>query len=227
MRHMKLIRWLRVVVLVAAVALVWPAVAAAETPILFVHGFSLGAPFSSVEFTLMHHRFEQAGWKDAELYEMDYNSTRSNIDIARDVRRRVLAISHESGARKIGVVTHSMGGLPTRWCLKFYDACRHHVAAWVSLAGPNHGTGTAELCAVLQPCRQMLPGSRFLGKLNAGDETPGRVAYATWRSPCDHIIDPESSVAVAGAVNHELGCVSHLSFVTDGGVFAQVEQFIR
>jgi triacylglycerol lipase len=223
---MREIRWRHVVILVAAVALAWPTMAAAKRPILFVHGFSLGAPFSSVEFGLMHHRFEQAGWTDAELSGMDYNSTRSNVDVARDVRRRVLALSQESGGRKISVITHSMGGLPTRWCLKFYDACRHHVAAWVSLAGPNHGTRTAALCAVLQPCRQMLPGSRFLGKLNAGDETPGRVAYATWRSPCDHTIDPEPSVAVAGAVNNELACVSHLAFVTDSEVFAQVERFV-
>jgi triacylglycerol lipase len=217
-----------VIILVAAVALAWPTMAAAaERPILFVHGFSLGAPFSSVEFGLMHHRFEQAGWTDAELFGMDYNSTRSNIDIARDVRRRVLAVSRESGERRISVITHSMGGLPTRWCLKFYGACRHHVATWVSLAGPNHGTSTAQLCAALQPCRQMLPGSRFLGKLNAGDETPGRVAYATWRSPCDHIIDPESSVAVAGAVNNEPACVSHLAFVTDSEVFGQVERFVN
>jgi triacylglycerol lipase len=32
-------------------------------------------------------------------------------------------------------------------------------------------------------------GSKFLGKLNAGDETPGAVNYGTWWSPCDEIIN--------------------------------------
>ena len=42
--------------------------------------------------------------------------------------------------------------------------------------------------------------STFLKSLNATDETPGLPRYATWWSPCDEVINPDSSVPLAGEV---------------------------
>ena len=47
----------------------------------------------------------------------------------------------------------------------------------------------------------MRPGSTFLTRPNAGDETPGTPNYGTWWSPCDEVINPDSSVALSGATN--------------------------
>jgi hypothetical protein len=52
---------------------------------------------------------------------------------------------------------------------------------------------------VLVSCREMLPGSSFLRALNSGDETP--VRYGTLWSPCDEIINPDTSVILSGATN--------------------------
>ena len=100
------------------------------------------------------------------------------------------------------------------------------VDQWVSLGGPNHGTDTANFCFDVS-CGEMRIGSQFLSDLNAGDETPGLVNYGTWWSPCDSIINPDSSVSLIGATNTRTACVSHTSLPSDATIYAQVRDFVK
>ena len=70
-------------------------------------------------------------------------------------------------------------------------------------------------------------GSTFLKELNEGDETPGTVNYGTWWSPCDEIINPDSSVALTGATNTKTACLSHTALTTDETVYKGVREFIK
>jgi len=70
-------------------------------------------------------------------------------------------------------------------------------------------------------------GSTFLKELNATDETPGAVNYGTWWSPCDEIINPDSSVALSGASNHETACISHTALMNDETVYKSVREFVK
>jgi hypothetical protein len=63
------------------------------------------------------------------------------------------------------------------------------------------------VCGPSLPCVRI--GSTFLNDLNAGDETPGTVKWWTWWSPCDEVINPDSSVALTGATNTQTACLSH------------------
>lgn len=72
----------------------------------------------------------------------------------------------------------------------------------------------------------MRPGSTFLNTLNTGDETPGNSRYATWWSPCDSVINPDSSVALTGATNTKTACLSHGELRTDATVYAQVKAHV-
>lgn len=96
---------------------------------------------------------------------------------------------------------------------------------WVSLGGPNHGTDTAYFCTQTS-CKEMRPGSTFLNNLNATDETPGTPNYRTWWSPCDSIINPDSSVSLTGAVNTQTACISHSDLHQDATVYGQVRDFV-
>ncbi len=96
---------------------------------------------------------------------------------------------------------------------------------WVSLGGPNHGTDTANLCAQTS-CVEMRIGSAFLTDLNAGDESLGALDYATYWSPCDTVINPDSSVPVAGATNTKTACISHSALTTNSTVFGQVRDAV-
>jgi triacylglycerol lipase len=65
----------------------------------------------------------------------------------------------------------------------------------VGLAPSNHGTTTplarpAGQFGSCPACIQQIAGSRFLRRLNRGDETPGRVSYTQVETSHDEIVTP-------------------------------------
>ncbi len=195
--------------------------ALAHDPILFVHGWNS----SGSVWGTMIGRFQTDGWTTQELNNWSYDYKKSNKLIAEDVRAKVDSILAATGASKVDIISHSMGGLNTRWFVKFLGGDAK-VDEWVSLGGPNHGTDTAYFCYDTS-CSDMRPGSSFLSDLNTGDETPGTVNYRTWWSPCDTVINPDSSVPLTGATNTKTRCLSHSALYSDATVYGQVRDFVR
>jgi triacylglycerol lipase len=210
-------------VALATVALLAPAAATAvaRDPILFVHGWSEN---ESVWSTMIRS-FEREGWTAEELNNWRYNTSQSNVTTAREVSTKVAEILRRTGAEKVDLVTHSMGGLNTRYYLKNLSGTAS-VDDWVSLGGPNHGTTTAFFC-FSTACTEMRPESRFLAALNEVDETPGTTNYGTFWSRCDEIINPDESVLLSGATNTEIGCVGHIAMTSDSTVYGRVRDFVR
>lgn len=190
--------------------------ATAKRPILFVHGWNS----SAATWDTMVANFKKNGWTDAELHRWSYDTSQSNTLTAQEVASRVDSIRSTTGWDKVDVIAHSMGSLSSRYYLKNLGGDLE-VDDWISLGGPNHGTDTANLCGQTS-CIEMRIGSSFLADLNAGDESPGALDYATYWSPCDTVINPDSSVSVAGATNTRTACVSHSALTTDAVVFAAV-----
>jgi len=191
-------------------------------PILFVHGYTSNAS----AWDTMRARFQADGWEANRLFAYTFSSTQSNATIAQAVRTRVNEILAATGAAKVDIVTHSMGGLSSRYYIKNLGG-QSTVDDWVSLGGPNHGTTWAYGCFFFSPCNQMIPGSSFLNGLNSGDETPGAVNYGTWWSPCDELINPDTSTILSGATNSQTSCMSHSTLRTDTTVYGQVREFVR
>jgi triacylglycerol lipase len=219
---MKLRRKLAAVLTVTCLAALGSAAqASAHDPILFVHGFSESGSI----WNTMIANFKADGWTTAELNSWTYNTSQSNVTTASQVRDKVNSILTATGATKVDIISHSMGGLNTRYYVKNLGGDTK-VDDWVSLGGPNHGTDTANACPSAS-CVEMRVGSTFLNNLNAGDETPGLVNYGTWWSPCDEIINPDSSVALSGAKNTQTACMSHASLYSDSTVYGQVRDFVR
>jgi len=210
-------------VALATVALLAPAAsnAMAHDPILFVHGWAE----SESLWTTMISNFSREGWTREELNNWRYNTSQSNVRTASEVARKVEEIRSRTGAARVDIISHSMGGLNTRYYLKNLRGTER-VDDWVSLGGPNHGTTTASFCFE-ESCREMRIESTFLRELNREDETPGAVNYGTWWSSCDEIINPDESVLLSGATNHAAGCISHVGLTSDSTVFAGVRDFVR
>ncbi|MGI8619055.1 MAG: esterase/lipase family protein [Gemmatimonadaceae bacterium] len=196
-----------------------PVIPLAHDPVVLVHG--LGG--SAADWNPVMARLQQDGWTARELSAATYSSTDSNGIIAESIRARVDSILAASGASKVDIVAFSMGSVSSRYYIRNLGGDAK-VDAWVSIAGPNHGTETANQCS-LTPCIETRPGSAFLTALNAGDETPGAVRYATWWSPCDQTIIPNSSVSLAGAINTQTECLPHTGMFTET-VYQQVRAFI-
>src|SRR3954451_1375091 len=183
-------------VLVVGITALAPAAASAHDPILFVHGWNS----NSSTWNTMINRFTADGWTAAELNNWSYNFSQSNATTASQIATKVNQILAATGAAKVDLISHSMGGLSTRYYVKNLGGGAK-VDDWVSLGGPNHGTNTANYC-FSTACGERRIGSTFLNNLNASDETPGTtVNWLPWWSPCDEIINPDSSVALSGATN--------------------------
>jgi triacylglycerol lipase len=200
-----------------------PASSPAQDPILFVHGYSETASV----WNTMIGRFEKDGYAKSALSAYSYNTSQSNVtDAEKEVKSHVeTLLKNNPGATKVDIVAHSMGSLNTRYYIKNLGG-EATVDDWVSLGGPNHGTEFANLCSSTS-CIEMRIGSTFLKELNATDETPGAVSYGTWWSPCDEIINPDSSVALSGATNTETACISHSALMSDETVYKQVREFVK
>lgn len=190
-------------------------------PILFVHGWAR----TSADWADMMSRFKADGWSDTELYAYNYSFLTSNASIASEIRDQINTIVANTGATKVDIVSHSMGGVSSRYYLKNLGGDAQ-VDAWVSIGGPNHGTDTANQCS-FTPCLEMRIGSTFLAALNEGDETPGFPRYATWWSPCDETINPDNSVPLSGATNTQTACLGHGQLITDPVIYQQVRNWIR
>jgi triacylglycerol lipase len=191
-----------------------------HNPIVFVHGYGRTAD----DWSFMIAQFKAAGWTDAELHTVSYGVLQSNVSIADMIKTKVDSILSHTSASKVDIVAHSMGSLSSRYYIRNLGGDAK-VDAWVSLGGPNHGTSTSNDCG-LTPCLEMRLNSSFLTALNSGDETPGNVRYATWWSPIDQTILPNSSVLLTGAANTQTSAIGHLNPVSDLTVFTQVKAFI-
>ena len=192
-------------------------------PILFVHGYG----GNTSNWDTMRQRFLADGWQDIELYAYNYSFISSNATTAAEIRDQVNDIISKTGATKVDIIAHSMGSISSRYYLKNLGG-HEKIDAWVSLAGPNHGTDYVENqnCS-FTPCKEIIPGSAFLVALNGGDETPGLTRYATWRSPCDTTINPDESVILSGATNTLTSCLVHFNLLTDQTVYTQVRAFVE
>ncbi|WP_030275358.1 esterase/lipase family protein [Streptomyces sp. NRRL B-24484] len=195
--------------------------AAGHRPVIFVHGYT----GSASNWTTALSVFTAGGYGSSELYTFEYDWNQSNQTSAAQLAAYVDQVRAKTGATQVDLVNHSMGGLVTRWYVKQLGG-HTKVAHWASLAGANHGTTYAANCIVYPSCQEMYPGSSFLATLNSGDETPGSTAYRTWYSPCDGVIIPYTSTAVGGATNTLVACQTHIGFLTDLTVLAQVRGFV-
>ena len=197
--------------------------AARPDPVLLVHGFR----GSSSGWRPLEASLRAQGYRDSEIDAIDYAAEASNVDVARQIAREADALRARTGAARIDVVSHSMGAISSRYWMERLGGAAH-VDAWVSLAGVNEGTVWAYGCYVLAPCREMVPTSSVLDRLNDGLlATTGATRYGAWWSPCDDAIVPRANAELPGAHNVETACLGHTEMRTDPQVLAQVVEFLR
>ncbi len=190
-------------------------------PIVFLHGYNSSAAI----WGTMIGWFLADGWPMSQMHAIDYDYNQSNTTIAGQLKTAIENVLSSTGASKVDIVTHSMGALSSRYFLKNLGGSSQ-TDAWVSIAGPNHGTHIANFCGSVS-CLEMRPGSTFLTELNAGDETPGTPRYATWWSNCDQATTPQQSAILSGATNTQTACLSHSQLYLDATVYQQVRDWVN
>ncbi|MER7191541.1 esterase/lipase family protein [Streptomyces flaveolus] len=192
-----------------------------STPVVFVHGYTGNASNWVTAMSV----FRLNGWSSSDLFAYEYNSYGDNVTNARGLASFVDNVKARTGASKVAIVNHSMGGLVSQYYLKVLGG-NTSVSHLASIAGANHGTTYAGACLIYTTCQQMYPGSSFISQITAGDETPGSTKYATWYSACDGIIIPYTSTRLSGATNNNVLCQTHIGYLSDTVVLGQIARFV-
>ncbi|MGW6209800.1 esterase/lipase family protein [Streptomyces sp. NPDC055089] len=192
-----------------------------STPVVFVHGYTGNAS----NWTTAKSVFQLNGWSSSKLFAYEYNSYGNNITNAQGLATFVNNVKSQTGASKVAIVNHSMGGLVSQYYLKVLGG-HSSVSHLASIAGANHGTTFASACLIYTTCQQMYPGSSFIAQISAGDETPGDTKYASWYSACDGVILPYTSTRLSGATNNNVLCQTHIGYLTDTIVLGQIARFV-
>ncbi len=141
--------------------------------------------------------------------------------LAERLAEEIARVCGATGAERVVVVGHSMGGLVARACARD-PAARARIARIVTLGTPHHGSILARW-GLAHNARQMRPGSAWLAALNvdgagAADGVPV-VSVFSWH---DNFVAPQDSPVLAGAQNVALAGLGHLSLVFSDAVARRV-----
>lgn len=130
---------------------------------------------------------------------------------AESVAREIRQLRRDCGGARVAIVAHSMGGLVARDVLRVLGP--DDISRIVTLGSPHHGSLLARALPGL-PFREMEPGSRWLGDLNAGQEGHFPVPIICIYSAHDNMVRPTWSAALEGATRIELEGLGHLSLLS-------------
>ena len=115
-----------------------------------------------------------------------------------------------SGARRVALVAHSMGGLAARLCLARRGSAR--VARLVTIGSPHRGTWLAPW-GVGANARQMRPGSEFLRELAAREAGLHHPDALSIYSMHDDMIAPQDASRLDWSRNVALRGYGHISLL--------------
>lgn len=224
-----------------------------EDPIVFVHGYFVTAR----EWDVMIGRFKELGYPEDYLAAIQFSDNiGSNIPNAKDeLPPFVDEILEKTGAEKVDIVAHSMGGLSTRLWIKLYGGA-DKVRDYVTIAGTHHGSVMACLIGWIgEAAKEMCPAyasedESYNGvqrELNGDpdsadvDETPfgvedggGIYWNSVWTDADTMVVPPTSSCLnqkfrndCSDQLNIMVHGVEHLQMQTDEGVFEIVKSLVQ
>jgi len=168
-------------------------------PLLLVHGYSC----SRGVWWLLRRRLEAAGHIVATV---SLAPPYTNIGkLVPELGQRIEAVCKATGADRVILVAHSMGGLVCRSYLARHGSDR--VERLITISSPHSGSELARI-GIGKNAREMEPGSRWLKDLGQSGLPVPAVAI---RTPHDNFVMPQDNQRLPGASDVELAGIGHLA----------------
>jgi len=189
-----------------------------RVPVLLVHGYGCNSGFwAHLEPLLDRERISHA--------TIDLEPVAGSIDdYAPLIEARVQALCAATGAARIAIVAHSMGGLAVRAWMRSYGSAR--LAKLITLGTPHHGTVLANF-GLGENAAQMRRDSAWLRDLAAGETQDVRARIVSIYTHHDNIVAPQDSSILPGARTIAFGGVGHVALGSNPGVLAEVLRVLR
>ncbi len=171
-------------------------------PVLLVHGLLCNGGY----WWPMKRYLRREGINN--LFTLNLEPLFGDINrFAEQVAEQVEHIRAKTGAKRVILVGHSMGGLVIRVYVQRYGG-RTRVAKIITLGSPHHGSAHARLLGGAD-IRQMRPGNPWLGELNKAEMQP--VPMTSIYSYHDNLVAPQDSPVLAHGKNIPVAGVGHLA----------------
>jgi len=180
---------------------------APAVPVLLVHGYGCNGGY----WAGLGRRLERA------------RISHATVALVPLVERAVEELRAATGADRVAIVAHSMGGLVARAWMRRHGAGR--VARLVTLGTPHFGTGLARFglgANARQMGRRGEAASSWLQALADSEDSARRALVTSIFSHHDNIVSPQTSSELPGARNIAFGGVGHVALGHDARVLEAV-----
>ena len=149
-------------------------------PVLLVHGLTGQA--EELKNKLLYKELCKEYYVETVEYLPGIDNAFGSIqNYAECLDSEIVRIKSETGAKKVDIVAHSMGGLISRWRIQKLNSGDADVGKLIMMGTPNHGAVLSTIVmsgiSFFEPCmsypgfavNQMNPGHKFLEDLNGGN----------------------------------------------------------
>ena len=196
-----------------------PPPAPAALPVLLLHGVGCNA---GVWTGLKHHLETEAL---GPVYALSYGPPLAPIaSFAPQVAAKIAQIVADTGATRVAIVCHSMGGLVARAYLRRYGG--GHVQRLITIGTPHAGSLHAWMMHG-QSLADMRPRSEFLEAINASSDHLDGVPMVSLWSWHDSMVTPQTSSSVDWADNIVLSGIAHNALLNNREVWRCVAEELR
>jgi triacylglycerol lipase len=196
-----------------------PPAAHATRPVLLVHGVLVNDG--------MWFRFRRALSRRgiSPVYTMNYGPPHADIELfAEQLATKIDSVRAATGAERVVLIGHSMGGLVSRAYLRRFGGDR--VAKLVTIGTPHHGSVLA-WSFVGRGLEQMRPGNPWLVELDRNENQSAPVPIVSIWSRHDSMVAPQASSVLACGENIALAGVGHNAMLSDERVIESVVQELQ
>lgn len=195
-----------------------PAPVAAKLPVILVHGVLVN---DGVWFMMRRHLAKQG---IGAIYTLNFGPPYSDIEhFAEQLHAKVESVCVNTGAARVVLVGHSMGGLVSR--AYFRQRGRARLEKIITIGTPHHGSVLAWL-AFGRSLAQMRPGNAWLTELNRDETKPLPIPVMSIWSRHDSLVVPQASCELASAENVAVIGVGHNALLGDRQVMHMLEQAV-
>lgn len=171
---------------------------------------------------LRDHLIEH-GWLSAQVALVDFHDRfGGNLEHSAEMGSVVAGLVKQTGAARVDVVAHSMGGLALRHWLATSNCTA--VRRVVFTGTPHAGTWAAYL-ALGGGARDMRPGSAFLRVLPPA--LPAGVEALCIHTPTDTRVLPQRSALLSGVRCQRVWCLSHARLLRSRRVARAIRTFLE
>jgi pimeloyl-ACP methyl ester carboxylesterase len=191
-----------------------------DVPVILVHGFG----HNRSGWFMLDRELRRAGF--SSVHTLNYVAGTKHVpELAERVARKVEEVRRLTGADKVHLVGHSLGGVLIRWYVQEMGGDRF-VDTAVTVASPHEGT-LAAMPALGRTARDLRPGSMVMRRLACGARRTD-VRWIAFYSNLDVLVVPGPSAMLRhpalGATNVFVKDHGHITIMVSKRVARSITQ---